>query len=468
MRILLANFRHLYQRRGLWIVYAGLALVTWSWVLSNATKGRGLFGGFLLGSFLWGLLVATLQMETSSKSFSFCLPGHRDAVRRLVLLVGLVVSLVLLLVCVALLASPSFTGPLARSLTPPGWLILVLGSYFCASVAAHLLGAGVVFSGMRGIHGGSALSLMVFVVAMCAMFDGFTTIQHPILHWPVAVMALALVVGLASWWWLGRPAWFRRSCVTPWMGFFDPWDRSQVQKYRSIYAARFTKNIPPGLDRFFQGAIGTRRPSSPSRYIWGVLYTTCVLVGPQWKWLLTFAVLAIACTAYFPPMAPGVISVVFFMMTGFVQPPLCTAWLVAGGRRERFFATVALILVLGVVSALLVGVLAGLTHLLAPLAPTIRWKGLALAPHALSFQVLAIPLVLLPVVGLLQTLFCRKPLALALSIMLVLALIMVSSMPLNLYQAVTPALAVIGTILSWAICMSILYRIAMRSDLVRQ
>lgn len=464
MRVLLANLKHLYQRRGLWIVYVGLALVVWFWAVSSATKGRGLFGGFLLGSFLWGLLVATLQMETSSKPLSFCLPGHRQAVRRLVLLVGLVVSLVLLLVCVALLASPSFTGPLARSIMPPEWLILVLGAYFCASVTAYLLGAGIAFSTVRS---GSVLGLMTLVVSLCALFDMFPTIQYPILHWPVAVIALALIVGLASWWWLGRPTWFRRSCATPWIGFFDPWDRSQIQKYRALYAARFPKNIPPSLDRFFQRAIGTRRPTSPAKYAWGVLYTTCVLVGPQWKWLLTFAVLAITCTAYFPPMAPGVISAVFFMMTGFVQPPLCTAWLVAGGRKERFFATVALILVLGVVSALLVGALAGLTHLLAPLAPPIRWKGLALDPHALSFQVLAVPLVLLPVVGLLQTLFCRKPLALALSIMLVLAIIMVSSMPLNLYQAVTPAIAIGGTVLSWVVCMSILYRIAMRSDLVR-
>jgi hypothetical protein len=463
MRILLANLKHLYQRRGLWIVYAGLALVVWFWSAFSVTKGQVPFGGFLLGSFLLGVLVATLQMETSSKPLSFCLPGHRRAVRRLVLLVGLVVSFVFLLVGVALLAVPSFARSLGLSFMPPRWLILVLGAYFCASVTAYLLAAGVVFTGMQ-----SALSFMVLVVSMCVMFDVFPPIQYPILHWPAAVMALALVVGLGSWWWLGRRAWFRRSCATPWIGFFDPWDRSQIQKYRSIYAARVTKNIPPGLDLFFQRAIGTRRPSSPSKYAWGVLYTTCVLVGPQWKWLLTFAVLTVTCTAYFPPMAPGVISVVFFMMTGFVQPPLCTAWLVAGGRKERFFATVALILALGVVSALLVGVLAGLTHLLAPLAPPIRWKGLTLAPHALSFQVLAIPLVLLPVVGLLQTLFYRKPVWLALSIMLVLTLIMVSSMPLSLYQVVTPALAVGGTVLSWAVCVSILYRIAMKSDLARQ
>ena len=201
MRVLLVNLKHLYQRRSLWIVYAGVVMVVWFWSALSVTKGKVPFGGFLLGSLLLGLLVATLQMETASKPFSFCLPGHREAVRRLVLRVG----------------------------------------------------------------------------------------------------------------------------------------------------------IP-----------------------------------------------------------------------------------------------------------------AGLTHLLAPLAPPIRWKGLALDPHALSFQVLAVPLVLLPVVGLLQTLFYRKPVWLAFSIMLGLVVIMVSAMSLNLYQAVTPALAVGGTVLSWAVCVSILYRIAMHSDLVKR
>ena len=152
MRILVANLRHLYQRRGLWIVYAGLVLVVVrGGVLSSlTTKGRGLFGGFLVGSFLLGLLVATLQMETASQPFSFCLPGHRDAVRRLVFLVGLVVSLALSADFRCTAGVAIFHRPFrARSITLPEWLIVMLGSYFCASVTAYLLGADVAFSRIR-------------------------------------------------------------------------------------------------------------------------------------------------------------------------------------------------------------------------------------------------------------------------------------------------------------------------------
>ena len=469
MRVLLANLKHFYQRRGLWIAYVGLTIVAWfmvQWVLPAPGQGSGIFGGFLVCSFLWGLLVATTQMETTSRPFSFCLPGHRDAVRRLVFLAGLVVSLAFLVIFAVLLESPSVIGPWEFYVAPPGLLILLKISYFCASMTAYLLGAGVAFSLIHG--GGSALGLITLVVALGAMFDVFTPIQYPLLHWPVAVIALALAVGLTGWWWLGRRAWFRRRCGRPWIGFFDPWDRRQAQRFRSLYATRFIKNIPPAWDRYFQGVIGRRPLSDPGKYAWGTLYTTCVLVGPQWKGILALALVWLAFGGYFPAAAPMFMGFLPLMTAGFLQSPLGTVLLVAGGRKERFFATVALILGFSAVWVLLFGVVVGLTHLLAPVVPAVTVRGYTLSLHAISFQVVWIPLVLVPVVGLVQTLFCRKPVSLALSIMLVTTIMMMSSSPLGLYQAVTPMAAVGGTILTWGICMSLLYRIAMHSDLVRR
>jgi hypothetical protein len=466
MRILVANLRHLYQRRGLWLLHAALAFVVLLVALSavsSPSKGKGVFGGFLMCSFLLGLLVALMQMETSSRPFSFCLPGHRHGVRSLVFVVGLGVSAAFLLLVVALLALTSFTGPFERAITSPALLVLVLGAYFCASMTAYLLGAGVAF-GL--IHSASAASVMTFVVVVCVAFDLFTTIQYPILHWPVAVIALALVVALAGWWWLGRPAWLRRYCDRPWIGFFDPWDRSQTQRYRAIYAARFIKNTPE-LDRFFHGVIGRRPLSGLGKHAWGALYTTFALLAMQWKGLLSIVLMAVVWAVYVPAAAPASIGVasLILMLTGLVQPPLGTTLLIGGGRKERFFATITLILVLSTASVLLVGALVGLTHLLAPFVPAVTWKGHTWHPQAISLQALAVPLVVLPLVGLIQTLFYRKPTGLALSIMLVTTLMMISP---GLYRAVTPMLAVGGVVLSWSVCMLLLYRIAMRSDLVRQ
>ncbi len=468
MRILLANFRHLYQRWGLWIVYAGLGFVMWVVMepaLSAPAEGGGLFGGFLVCCFPLGLLVGTMQMETASKPFSFCLPGHRDTTRKLVFLVGLAVSLAFFLITSAVLvASPSRVGPFERSVMPAGLLVLVLGSHFSASLAVYLLGADIAFSAVRSVSGMVALGF-----SLCLLTSNvLPTIQYPILYWPVAVIALAVTVGLASWWWLGRRAWFRRSCSQPWMGLLDQWDRKQARKYRDFYATRFTKNIPPELDRFFQRAIAERRESSPAKYAWGALYTTCVLVAPQWKGILTVTLIGIAWAGYSSAVAPVVMGFLPLMTAGFLQSPLGTALLVAGGRKERFFATAVLILGFSVLWVLLFGAFVGLTHLLAPVVPAVTVRGVTLSLHALNFQMLAIPLVLVPLVGLMQTLFYRKPVCLALSLMLLMAIVMMSTMPLSLYRAVTPALAIGGTVLSWGICLSLLYRIAMRSDLVRQ
>jgi hypothetical protein len=52
--------------------------------------------------------------------------------------------------------------------------------------------------------------------------------------------------------------------------------------------------------------------------------------------------------------------------------------------------------------------------------------------------------------------------------MLLTALVMISWLPLGLYRAVTPTLAIGGTVLSWGICLSLLYRIARHRDLVRR
>ena len=175
-----------------------------------------------------------------------------------------------------------------------------------------------------------------------------------------------------------------------------------------------------------------------------------------------------AFAGYFPPVAPMVMGFLPLMTVGFLQSPLGTPLLVAGGRKERFFATAVLILGFSRFGSCFSGSLVGLTHLLAPLLPAVTVRGVTLSLHAISFEVLAIPLAVVPVVGLVQTLFYRKPVWLALSIMLVTTIMMMSSQPAGLIPGGHARLAVVGTVLSWGICLSLLYRIAMQSDLVRQ
>ena len=288
MRVLLANLKHLYQRRGSVACLCGSGLpgrvVLWWRGPFCSDTGQGDCSAVSWCAASSGACWWRMQMETASKPFSFCLPGHREAVRRLVFLAGLGVSLAFLhLSRTARLAL--FPGPVEGP-SCHGNCSCWCWARISARAWRPICSVQALFSAPSMVA--SVLGLMTLVVALCIMFDVFTTIQYPILHWPVAVMALALVVGLASWWWLGRPAWFRRSCDRPWMGFFDPWDRTPAQRYRDLYATRFTKNIPPAGPVLPTGD-WQPPPVRPGQVRLGGLYTTCVLVGPQWKGILTIA-----------------------------------------------------------------------------------------------------------------------------------------------------------------------------------
>ena len=97
MSILTINLRHLYQRRGLWLVYPMLGifvLVSIGVPLEDPAAGEGRFIGLIALAFMVGMAVVVLQMEILTKPMAFCLPGHRQTVRKFVFSVGIVTNLV--------------------------------------------------------------------------------------------------------------------------------------------------------------------------------------------------------------------------------------------------------------------------------------------------------------------------------------------------------------------------------------
>ena len=96
MSILTANLKHLYQRRGILLVYLALgfiAFVSIAVLFKRPAAGQGRFIGLVVLAFAIGLIAALLPIEIMTKSFSYCLPGHRKVVRRFIFWVGVVVNL---------------------------------------------------------------------------------------------------------------------------------------------------------------------------------------------------------------------------------------------------------------------------------------------------------------------------------------------------------------------------------------
>ena len=461
MSVLTVNLRQFYQRWVVLLIYGGVILVT-SFIVAeglfDSRRQEGAFAGLLILIFPLGVLVAIMQMEVLSKPLSCCLPGHHGVLRRLVLVIGLPV---------AVLFSLPFMGYPGLFHTSPAWWALVLCSAFCANLLVYMAGLVLGFT-MR-----NATAFVAFLpsLAVLAPISGVhAVIERLIVRHPVAVLSLTAVTVGAGWWWLSRPAWFHRRCGQYWTELFSFWDRRQIERHRQFYAARrFAKLANPAIDHFFERAVGRHRPSDLRKYVLGALYPVCIMMAVQWKGVVFITLLAVIWACYSPSVAPFVIAVVPLMIAGVVELPLRSVLLVAGGRRERFLASAAMIVGLGVAAMLVIGAAVALTRPLASLVPDIQVKGVTLRLQPIRFTMVLVPLAVLPLMNLVRILFYRHPVLWGLAMMPVFLFVFMSSTtPLGRLVTLTPATAVAVIVVLWGLCLATIHRIAMRSDLVRE
>lgn len=454
MHILRVNLKHFYQRRGLWLlypIYGVLMFALATAVLSERALGKGSFTALLVPAFLVGQIVGMMQMEVLSRPFSFCLPGHRGMVRQLVFLVGVAAS--------AVLAVPFLWYP-DLAIAAPAWLAVVFLSGFSANLVVYLTGVTIAVSVRNAM---AVIGLVIFAAVVLSRLEGGAALERAIFYRPGLVTVVAGVATAAGWLWLGRPAWFRSRCATPWVGLFDPWDHSKMYKFRHVRAdRRLPKASYPGIDEFFLRTIGRYAESDPRRYVWGVLYTTSSLILPQWKGLLFVVLMAVVWTGYSPRVAPFVVAIVPLMVAGFINPPLYSKLSVAGGRRERSLATMIQMLALAAVSTLAVGLSVLVLNLVEPFVPRFAVADFELNLQPVDFKVVLLPLMAFPIMGLLRVLFHRNPMWQVSAMMLLFVGVMFLSM---FVRSVAPMVAVAVDTVLWAICLLTVHRVAMHGDL---
>ena len=153
MSILTINLKHLYQRRGLWLVYVVLGFLVFVSIavsFKSPAVGQGRFIGLVVLAFVIGLIAAMLPIEVLNKPFSYCLPGHRKIPKRFIFWVGVVLNLFSSLLFIMY--------PNLHS----GQLVLVVCSAFFAGLFSYLLGVGFAFGVTNSVAFIGFLPLVIF------------------------------------------------------------------------------------------------------------------------------------------------------------------------------------------------------------------------------------------------------------------------------------------------------------------
>jgi hypothetical protein len=466
MSVLIANLKHLYQRRSMWLVYLVVGLFAFSFRFTGKLAGTPVGKGYLIVpvalEFLIGVYAASMPIQILTKPFSYCLPGHRAVPRKFVFWMGVVTSLL------GALVLPGYS----RLWWWP-W-VLVTGAIFCAGLIMYWVGVALVF-GVR--NSGPIVGLAVWLFFGAAFLDLHVVAERAVVDHPFAIIFLGLAGGAVMWIWLGSTNWARRFCAVSRLGSLDVWDQDKMKEYARKQANskwdKFKNHPDSWVERFFLDRMKSCDPLGPGRHICGGLYTTYGMTLSRWKGTLPGLPVSLAFVLFLCYLQPDGTNILFLMVAVTVanlRLPVYSGLAIPGGRNERFFTAITLagsnaVLVTAVL-ALLVAASIGL----APIMPDIPFRGEDISFHAMSLRLLFVPSVIMPIALALRLIIFRRPFSRLASISLLIALMFAfgvnSSGELGTLISATSVISML--ILGWLAFVLVLRHVCMKRSLVGQ
>ncbi len=416
MSILTMNLRQLYQRRGLWLAYAMFGLFVWvsvMFALDTQAAGEGKFIGLIALAFVIGMAAAVLQVEILTKAMAFCLPGHRQNIRKFIFSIGIATNLISTLLF----------------LSYPGlhllWRPLVLCSAFFAGLVFFLAGAVLAF---RYQQPSGFVGLLAFGMVADVFLKLRVLLERAVVEHPVVVMGLGLLCAAGVWFHLDNANLARRSCLRPWVGFDEVFSRDKLRRsQRRRDAAPWTrlKDHPrPWVQTFFLGRMGQHYAFGRGRFVWGALYPAFGILISQWRQVALFVPIVAIPLGYLGPALWPMLAFIpiVVLQTYFSQPPVYSTTMTAGGRGERFASTLVTVLTGAAALTLFIAVIALVSVLLARVLPDIDYHGVTVSYNVIGAGAFYAPLLFLPLAATLQLILYRRPALMLITLMVLMSL----------------------------------------------
>ena len=374
MSIMAANLKHFYQRRGLWFWYLIILTQMPTFFFLHKNPDKPFLVGFLMINLLAGMLVASLQKDTLTKAFTFCLPGHRQLGRKFIISIGLVLNFVFGLPFVAVLDIASLS------------LLLLLAGIISIGMLYYL------FSVMFAFRSDTYPSIPgLFWGLLCIstfFFHGYLYLAVRAVPWGFVLAGVGMSV--FAWIWLGRDSHARRLCGKLCMDFVvDRWNAEKARRVREMKEAqkrRDNSEQPGRLERFTLSRMKRAAGLSRSRVLWGEFYTVVDQIMPRFWKAMVGMLLIILFYGYFfggtmqrpidlgrgHPLQMSFMDLIYILpVIGAMQwiLPVHCSLLTPAGRREKFVSGIFSAIVITIVATLMLLGLAGFSTLIQPYMP---------------------------------------------------------------------------------------------------
>jgi hypothetical protein len=464
MSILKANLKHLYQRRGLWFVYALFAFISAAVIAGiygmSSDSDNGLFVALLALSNVSGLLACSMQIDIAIKPFSLCLPGHRRIKRRFLLIVAVGVNLLFALI---FLLYPNI-GPADK--------LIAVAAAFCAGMISYWIGVLVAFTGNASA---GFLGFYPIIAILTSKYDLHIILEKAIVVEPAPICVAGIIVTIAAWMLLTSEGWFRKHCGVNWLGLFDAWNWSKLRKNGLKNLGKVEGSLTPGL----MEKMCLVRISNASRFVKmhfaGTVYTTfggmfCRQANSLYSLLGNiFIMLIIVLAAGYLRGLGSIVYVIAGTLAINLRLPVHSTMLVAGGRRERFLTTAFMTLAVTTLISIAVTSLAFLSGIIDAMAfmPTLKIDEHVLNYRPITLLGFYVPFIMVPVGFTLQLVFKRKQMPMMVAwVMFFIACFFIMMIVVNI-TSIWRTYAIIGLLtITWTVYLMTLWWVSMRRTVV--
>ncbi len=401
MRTTTANLKHLYQCRGFWWYYLVFAMFATQMVLYERIPfGRLWFG---LINVMAGIGISMLQKEILSRPFTYCLPGHRPIPRRLIFGFSIVFNLLLSLLIIL------------RNDTSQYSIFIIILSAFSFGLTFYMLAV------LCSLIPRNTNLFPVVVAGLVAVLFLVKSAPYNLMRGlPVLLPATAAIASAAACLLLRGQSLARKFCGRPVQGFSIVSKTAQRKARRAAYAKQ-SVNSSPWVHELFLARIGSSGHTTMARSIWSDLYFAFATALSHWKASIVLFAATSLGSAYLATFrrpaatadSPILVSfaVILSLAAMSVRLPAYSYTPALTGRRQRFYGTLTIAVLMTALMILLLIIMAGTAALLELALPsvfaTFPFARFTLVPLATVPAILALNLFFTapPVKGLLTVVF---------------------------------------------------------------
>lgn len=419
-------------------------------------------GSFMTLPFILGFIASIVLIDVMNKPFSFCLPGHRQNVKKILMIMAVFVGFFFtFLMCFFILNRLQFNCFI---------------SIFFATLVSFLIGAELYMFARSLCALLFMLSFFLFTYHLPLIILGRFILQHHLI-----LLCIGLGSSIISWQLLNSSGLARRFCDNPkWMGFFDFRNKEKLLRLHRFNAEsqkeKSKLKINPSVERFFLDKMNRQKYFSIGKYIWGCLYQAFGVSFSNFNPVsFLFLILFILVFCYFSYYSWWMFFMIPLMMAMSFWMPVYSNILISDGRKERFYSTLVLnaaitfLLIMIMLAAIISSKVAGL------FLPDLELPGKTLVFNTMSFKYAMLPFVVVPIASIFRLIFHNST-ALAIGSMVFCYTLYITlfgaygfiknSMSLNNTPQIVNQYSIIYLVIVWIIFIGVLRHICFKRSLI--